>query len=124
MNFKKGLGEEAFEKLASLRGEATKVAQEGTYQGYKNYETFTIAVTLENDEGSYTYWRERAEEIKQETENTGEEVNLSFAIADEIESQFREMAEEANVPEPFGTLLNSALDEVKWDEVAGSLLSD
>lgn len=127
---KSGLGYEAANRINALRGEA-RVAQEGTYQGFKNYETFTVAVILENNQGDYEYWHERAQEIQgeigegyEESEYWKPEEKVIFSIADEMEAQFRDQKEEFNLPAPFGTLLNAALDEVNWREVAESMLTE
>lgn len=34
-----------------------------TYSGYKNYETWAVALWISNEESSYNYWREVAQEI-------------------------------------------------------------
>lgn len=130
MEMKKGLGEEAFEKLAALREDSAKVAQEGGYQGYKNYETYTVALILENDRGSYEYYRERAQEIKAdiaEYEEAGtwdEPQKIKFILADEMKDSFESQLEELSVPEPFQSLLNGALSEVRWEEVVEQLIQE
>jgi len=126
----RGLGHDAMNRLATLRN-TSKVAQEGTYQGYKNYETFTIAVIIENSQGDLEYWQERAKEIQEELSEGYEESEywkpdekVKYALADEMENQFREQKDEFNLPDPFGTLLNAALGEVSWDEIITSILSE
>jgi hypothetical protein len=41
-------------------------AQSERYNGWKNYETWAVALHLDNDYGTYTMVRERADEIKSE----------------------------------------------------------
>lgn len=131
MEMKRGLGEEAFEKLAALREDSAKVAQEGGYQGYKNYETYTVALILENDRGSYEYYRERAQEIKADIAEGYEEAGtwdepqkIKFILADEMKDSFESQLEELSVPEPFQSLLNGALSEVRWEEVVEQLIQE
>jgi hypothetical protein len=135
MNFKKGLGEEAFEKLAALRQDSAKVAQEGGYNGYTNYETWAVALWMDNDRGSYDYWRERAQEIKGEgdfggrgdnefMQDTPDDEKALHAIADELKDQHEQMVEEASLQGVLSDLLNAALSEVNWKEVAENLLSE
>jgi hypothetical protein len=36
---------------------------EKTYNGWTNYETWLVKLWIDNDEGSYHYWTERAREV-------------------------------------------------------------
>ena len=38
------------------------------YNGWSNYETWNVALWLDNDEGSYNYWQDRTREIAEESE--------------------------------------------------------
>jgi len=130
MNFKKGLGEEAFEKLAALRNDSAKVAQEGGYNGYTNYETWAVCLWLDNDSGNYEYWQERVQELTgelgegfEESKYWSPDEKVKFTIADELKGQFEDLAEQANLEGVLADLLNGALSEVKWDEVAENVLA-
>lgn len=136
MNFKKGLGEEAFEKLAALREDSAKVAQEGGYNGWKNYETWLVGLWMDNDEGTHDYWRERAQEIKEEGDFGGRGSNefmpesvtpddmLLSTIADELKDQHEMMVEEKGLEGFMADLINAALSEVDWRELAEHLLAE
>jgi hypothetical protein len=36
---------------------------ENKYNGWSNYETWNVALWMDNDEGNYDYWNERTTEI-------------------------------------------------------------
>lgn len=83
-----------------------------TYNGWTNYETWNVALWIDNDQGSQEYWIERATELVKEN---GKEDSVSD-LADEIQGQH-----EDNCPEVMGCyadLLNAALAAVDWRELA------
>ena len=92
------------------------------YNGWTNYETWNVKLWLDNDEGSYLYWRERAEERYAEGK-AGEDMDSAVSdLRDELQSSHEE-----NMPEVHGTyadLLGAALSEVNWHEIAESLMED
>ena len=114
---------------------AQKTAAEETgYQGWKNYETWTVALWLDNDEGSSDYWREQAAEAQRSAPaGSGEDQPTSaawtpdeearFALADQLKQHHEDMVEELGVQGVFADLLNAALSEVNWDEIAEHFIS-
>lgn len=77
-----------------------------TYNGWTNYETWSVALHLDNDEGSQDYWREMAEE------------NNVYELSQELK-----FAHENNNPidvnnDIYAQLLTGAISEVNWYEVA------
>lgn len=92
----KGLGHDALTKIAALRNEATmeKQSEEG-YLNYKNYETGTVAIWIENSQGDLEYWREVAQEIKDESAEGYEESDywspdekVKFGLADRLKDSY------------------------------------
>lgn len=93
------------------------MTQEKGYNGWSNYETWCVKLWIDNDQGSYEYWREMTQEC---WENSGHDKDatlrkLFYMLKDEHEE---------NTPETVGVyadLLNAALSEVDWHEIAESL---
>lgn len=78
------------------------------YSGYTNYETWLVSLWIDNDQGLYNDVQELARE------NVDSEYDLANAIKDFIE-EFNPLAENADM---FSDLLQSALQNVNWQEIA------
>ncbi len=101
------------------------------YNGWKNYETWCVHLWLTNEEGSYRYWREEAARHRKEAPrhaNVREciwsvELAERASLAEQMKSELEEASplEEASL---FSDLLNAALSEVDWHEVAEAFLED
>jgi hypothetical protein len=115
-----------------------KIAAEETgYQGWKNYETWAVALWLDNDEGSSDYWREQAAQLqgdmaeKQYDERDSGDPNVhgkpsdraQWDLAEQLKQHHEDMAEELGAQGVFADLLNAALSEVDWDEIAEHFIS-
>ncbi len=92
------------------------------YNGWFNYETWNVALWMDNDSGSYEFWKERTIEA---WENAKE--NRRYPTQTRLEAAACELADaikqehEENTPETTGVyadLLNAALSEVDWYEIA------
>ena len=85
-----------------------------TYNGWKNYETWLVALWIDNDDGCADYWAERAEEVRDVSD-----------LADEMDQYYQEMASEV-IPSNgmFNDLFNSALREVSWYDIAEHYISE
>lgn len=91
-----------------------------TYNGWKNYQTWVTALWIDNDYGSYQYRCELVEQVREEHEEEEDRENcLASSLKDWIEAQ-NPIVEDASV---FVDLLNSALSEVDWHEIAENFLS-
>lgn len=90
-----------------------------TYNGWSNYESWAVGLWLDNEEGSYNTMREMAREA-QRTE-TGREPR--FVLADRIKNFVQEQAPALNAS-LYLDLLQAALSEVNWVEVAEHYLGD
>lgn len=91
------------------------MSEEKGYQGWPNYETLAVASWIDNEESSQDYWNERATEIQS--------AHPTIDLADELKEAFEEgnSLEEAGV---YTDLLNSALGEVDWYEIAKSIIAN
>jgi len=87
-----------------------------TYNGWTNYETWNVALWLDNEEGSCRYWQGCAEEkLHYRHRHTVEDAT------DRLAAQLKEELNEA-MPDLgascFADLLNAAMSEVNWREIA------
>jgi len=90
------------------------------YNGWHNYETWAIALWLDNEESSQSYWQSEAESALARAD--GDADQATFAL----ENAIKEQHEEA-LPELQGfaaDLLNAAMSEVNWREIARHLVDE
>lgn len=76
------------------------------YNGYTNYETWLVNLRIVNDQGEQGYWIEQTEDADD---------------VQELERQFQNYYEDEVRPElngMFNDLMQSALAEVNWQEIA------
>lgn len=101
------------------------------YQGWNNYETWAVALWIDNDRGSYEHWREQTRRHRREAvacpevcsgTRTGDEA-ARIALADALRQQVTEAAP-LERPSVYADLLRAALDEVDWHEIAAHLLDE
>lgn len=107
-----------------------------TYNGWTNYETWNVKLWIDNEEGSYNYWREAAQEAYNDARDTpsanarltGHEpfTHEERAVLDlekRLKSEIEESAPDLGAS-MFSDLLNAALSEVNWHEIAASMIDD
>lgn len=104
------------------------------YNGWTNYETWAVKLWIDNDEGSYTYWGEAAQEAWNDAEDkspnqfmdrpANARLILSERLKDEHDSQSDHPVFAASDGTVYADLLNAALGSVNWREIADALLED
>lgn len=95
------------------------------YNGWYNYETWVVNLWLDNEEGSQQYWSEQADEVLQSVRRSNwTSEDIKEAAISRLEDVLKEQHEEA-LPELTGfaaDLLNAAMSEVNWREIAQHLV--
>jgi hypothetical protein len=100
------------------------------YQGWKNYETWAVALHINNDQPTQDYWHEAAREAIETAQPTevwtadeAARYGLEDLLKDHHETGAADTIEAAGAEcGVFADLLNSALENVSWEEVAANLL--
>jgi hypothetical protein len=99
------------------------------YNGWNNYETWNVALWIDNDYGMYTQRQEMAQTAWDDaaasphghvTRLENAQAKLAAGLKDWVE----EMNPIASENSLFTDLLNAALGEVDWDEIAENFLTD
>ena len=87
------------------------------YNGWFNYETWLVKLWIDNEEGTQSYWQEQAEE---HFRRNGEEdiSDLAHMLKEQHEDVLPELDGFAS------DLMNAAMSEVNWHEIAESLIND
>ena len=106
-------------------------AEATDYSGWANYETWSVHLWLTNEEGSYRYWREQAQERREEARDCEQVEDAIWTIEQaeraNLAAQLRNEVEEATPLEEaslFADLLNATLSEVDWHEIATAFLEE
>jgi hypothetical protein len=94
------------------------------YNGWHNYETWTVHLWLSNDQSSCDYWRSAARESWESVEADAvfsRSTAARFALADRLKEEI-EAGDPIAEAEPslYSQLLTAAISDVNWDEIADS----
>lgn len=103
------------------------------YNNWPNYETWAVALWMDNEQYSYDYWRERAREcLDLDADNASvltKAEQAQFNLADEMKEAYEE--ETHALLEMAGSqctvwadLLSAALSEVRWHSIAENLIEE
>jgi len=102
------------------------------YNGWKNYETWAVALWIDNEQSSYTHWREQAaEHFKEVTERESQKAismdqyrDARSALAWELRGAFEGESPLLDQATLYSDLLTAALERVNWYEVAEHLIDE
>jgi hypothetical protein len=97
------------------------------YNGWNNYETWNVALWIDNDQGSYSQRQEMAQDAWDNAEadkNFTREERATLDLSDALKSWIEEMNPIGDQASMFTDLLNAALGEVDWHEIAENFLTD
>lgn len=99
------------------------MSKDQTYNGWTNYELW-----MDNDEGVQTYWRETASEVWEAAE-ADDILSRSQRACMNLEAMLKDSIEENNPlaagdrqPDLYTDLLQAAISEVDWHELADTWL--
>lgn len=104
-----------------------------TYNGWTNYETWDVALWIDNEQPSYTYWRDTARELMAEFQdgaaNTkGDQDNAKESAARVLAERLKDEIEEGNPlsdsASMYSDILGAALQDVNWDEIATNWIDE
>lgn len=97
------------------------------YNGWTNYETWSVSLFINNERGSQSYWEEVAEECYRESEKDETFSRFERARLTLLErlkdwhEEFNPLAEQISI---FSQLLSAAISDVNWFEIADNMPSD
>lgn len=98
-----------------------------TYNGWTNYETWCVNLWLTNDQGSYTYWNDAAQEEWESPSKTSQHWTRSeaarFSLADRLKNELEESQPDLGAS-VWADMLGAAFAEVDWDEIADHFLEE
>jgi hypothetical protein len=103
-----------------------KPEEKKTYNGWANYETWVTKLWLDNDQGTSDYWNVRTDEIFQRSKadnifTKSERARLD--LSDVLKSELEESAPDLKAS-LWSDLLNAAMGEIDWREIANAYLED
>ena len=104
------------------------MSDEKGYNGWTNYETWLVALWLDNEQGSYDYWREAAlEAYRSPAENRYMDPDARRRLT--LVERLRTEIKDEGIPDElssglYSDLLNAALSEVDWYDLARHYLDE
>ena len=97
------------------------------YNNWTNYETWNVALWLDNDQGTQEWVQDLAQscwEAASPTDVLTRDEAARFALADALKEWHEERVAELSLQGVFADLLNAALESVAWQEIADHYLED
>mgnify|MGYP001589187086 CR=1 FL=1 len=103
-----------------------------TYNGWTNYETWAVNLWLGNDEDTYrmvTGWADECRKAASQDRNVGSgiwtvEETARIRLADRLKDYIEEENPIGDQASVYVDLLNAAISEVNWQEIAEDFLKD
>ena len=94
-----------------------------TYNGWTNYETWVVNLWMDNEKGQQDYW---IEEVQVALKQDNPVMHFADRLRDEHEAVVEQMLDDSvhYKQGPLADLLNGALSEVNWREIAQHWIDD
>ena len=120
-------------QVKQLQSKINEMIESKKYNGWKNYETWNIKLWLDNDHPSYDLYHEWLNDAKEaaiieDKENHSEFLTIEDHTKRILADKIKEYTEENNplndTANVYTDLLNSALSEVDYYEIAENIMTD
>lgn len=97
--------------------------------GFANYETWTVSLWMANDSATYRHYQELVRELceaggSSQSNFLSKREAAAVALAETLREDFEVASPTADTTSVYSDLMNSALSEVDWYELANDLLND
>jgi hypothetical protein len=106
------------------------MSDESGYNGWENFPTWAVKLWLDNDQGSYNYWREQARGYVAQPSGLATPESNVHDLAAQLKDEHEYSTEVAiarawiGASSVYSDLLSYALGQVNWHEIAQSLISE
>jgi hypothetical protein len=91
-----------------------------SYNGWSNYETWAVALWIDNEAPSYRFWRDVADAIKGDVKKKRERI---YALAERLKLSLEDEKPDLGAS-MWADLLGAAFSEVNWQEIAKNILDE
>lgn len=128
--FAKKTKQEMAARIKELEAEVKQLRESKLYNGHANYETWAMSMHLDGNydgEGTYHHFQELAQEHYDSAEATSyasRDDNARRGLADALKSEIDEGCEVTGQCSVYADLMNAALSEVNWYDLADNLLEN
>jgi hypothetical protein len=106
--------------------EMREVKRISEYQGWNNYETWAVALYINDSAPTQSEWLAEAKRISTLPSVSSywtDDQSARYTLADRLKEKFEIQLERQPVKNVWACLLRSAFDNVCWDEIAETLLN-